>query len=64
MVNAATVDGTAPDRTAPGATTAAVVAPAPDPGDPRRPWRAGPLLATFATAGVLTSADVRVAERL
>ncbi|WP_240465814.1 AAA family ATPase, partial [Cellulomonas iranensis] len=64
MVNAATVDGAAPDRTAPGATTAAVVAPAPDPGDPRRPWRAGPLLATFATAGVLTSADVRVAERL
>ncbi|WP_432456796.1 exodeoxyribonuclease V subunit alpha [Cellulomonas iranensis] len=36
----------------------------PDPGDPRRPWRAGPLLATFAAAGVLTSADVRVAERL
>ncbi|WP_308054149.1 exodeoxyribonuclease V subunit alpha [Cellulomonas wangsupingiae] len=35
-----------------------------DPGDPRRPWRAGPLLATFAAAGVLTSADVRVAERL
>ncbi|MFC0646474.1 exodeoxyribonuclease V subunit alpha [Cellulomonas phragmiteti] len=34
------------------------------PGDPRRPWRAGPLLATFAAAGVLTSADVRVAERL
>ncbi|WP_276800613.1 exodeoxyribonuclease V subunit alpha [Cellulomonas iranensis] len=64
MVNAATVDGAAPDRTAPGATTAAVVAPAPDPGDPRRPWRAGPLLATFATTGVLTSADVRVAERL
>ncbi|MBO0902008.1 AAA family ATPase [Cellulomonas sp. zg-ZUI22] len=35
-----------------------------DPGDPRRPWRAGPLLGVFATAGVLTSADVRVAERL
>ncbi|MBF0687131.1 MAG: AAA family ATPase [Cellulomonas sp.] len=35
-----------------------------DPGDPRRPWRAGALLATFAAAGVLTSADVRVAERL
>lgn len=35
-----------------------------DLGDPRRPWRAGPLLATFAAAGVLTSADVRVAERL
>lgn len=35
-----------------------------DLGDPRRPWRAGPLLATFAAAGVLTSADVRVAERM
>ncbi|MBO3094017.1 exodeoxyribonuclease V subunit alpha [Cellulomonas dongxiuzhuiae] len=35
-----------------------------DLGDPRRPWRAEPLLATFAAAGVLTSADVRVAERL
>ncbi|SFK54393.1 exodeoxyribonuclease V subunit alpha [Cellulomonas sp. KH9] len=35
-----------------------------DPGDPRRPWRAGPLLGVFAAAGVLTSADVRVAERL
>lgn len=35
-----------------------------DPGDPRRPWRAGPLLARLAAAGVLTSADVRVAERL
>jgi len=35
-----------------------------DPGDPRRPWRAGALLAEFAAAGVLTSADVRVAERL
>ncbi len=35
-----------------------------DPGDPRRPWRAGPLLGAFAAAGVLTSADVRVAERL
>ena len=35
-----------------------------DPGDPRRPWRAGPLLAQLAAAGVLTSADVRVAERL
>lgn len=34
------------------------------PGDPRRPWRAGPLLGAFAAAGVLTSADVRVAERL
>ncbi|MCC2320280.1 exodeoxyribonuclease V subunit alpha [Cellulomonas xiejunii] len=35
-----------------------------DPGDPRRPWCAGALLAGFAAAGVLTSADVRVAERL
>lgn len=35
-----------------------------DPGDPRLPWRTGPLLAAFAAAGVLTSADVRVAERL
>lgn len=35
-----------------------------DLGDPRRPWRAGPLLAAFAAGGVLTSADVRVAERL
>ncbi|UZN02001.1 AAA family ATPase [Cellulomonas sp. S1-8] len=35
-----------------------------DPGDPRRPWRAGALLSVFAAAGVLTSADVRVAERL
>jgi len=35
-----------------------------DAGDPRRPWRAGPLLSAFAAAGVLTSADVRVAERL
>lgn len=34
------------------------------PGDPRRPWRAGPLLGAFAAAGVLASADVRVAERL
>ncbi|TQL03591.1 exodeoxyribonuclease V subunit alpha [Cellulomonas sp. SLBN-39] len=37
---------------------------APDPGDPRVPWRTGPLLGAFAAAGVLTSADVRVAERL
>ncbi|GMA23062.1 RecBCD enzyme subunit RecD [Luteimicrobium album] len=33
-------------------------------GDPRVPWRAGPLLGEFARAGVLTSADVRTAERL
>ena len=33
-------------------------------GDPRTPWRAGPLLGEFARAGVLTSADVRTAERL
>ncbi|MFC8731458.1 exodeoxyribonuclease V subunit alpha [Luteimicrobium sp. NPDC057192] len=33
-------------------------------GDPRTPWRAGPLLGSFARAGVLTSADVRTAERL
>jgi exodeoxyribonuclease V alpha subunit len=33
-------------------------------GDPRAPWRAGPLLGAFARAGVLTSADVRTAERL
>lgn len=35
-----------------------------DAGDPRRPWRARGLLARFAVAGVLTTADVRVAERL
>lgn len=35
-----------------------------DPGDPRVPWRTGPLLGAFAAAGVLTTADVRVAERL
>lgn len=33
-------------------------------GDARLPWRSGPLLGAFAAAGVLTSADVRVAERL
>lgn len=46
---------------APGTTPAHAV---PHDGDARTPWRSGPLLGAFAAAGVLTSADVRVAERL
>ncbi|WP_246036698.1 MULTISPECIES: exodeoxyribonuclease V subunit alpha [Cellulomonas] len=61
--DATTADATLVDATTADGTTARGTERG-DAGDPRLPWRAPPLLAAFASAGVLTAADVRVAERL
>ncbi|MFS0706436.1 AAA family ATPase, partial [Cellulomonas sp. 179-A 9B4 NHS] len=58
---AAPADGALGTRTGTGTGTSTDT---PADGSARVPWRAGPLLGAFARVGVLTGADVRVAERL